>query len=150
MKTALRSLLIAIFFISGCASSRDTADEGVEGATVVLSDALTEVRQARIFLDGVDKGLTPKVIRVDRRFGYSEILLRIGKERVRLFEIEQTASSSNASELIYSFKGKSDGLYTQFYVEDLPKKNDQYVYIPFRSDPLHILDRQYGIEILVY
>lgn len=149
-RTYVFSLILAVFCISGCASSKDAADEGTEGATVVLSDQLTEVRQARIFLDGVDRGLTPKVIRVDRRFGYSEILLRIGKERVRLFEIEQTGSSSNASELIYSFKGNSDGYYTQFWVEDLPKKNDQHIYIPFRPDPLHIVDRQYGIEILVY
>lgn len=153
MNTALNSLfslLLAVVLLSGCASSKDAADEGSEGATVVLADNLTEIRQARIFLDGMDKGLTPKVIRVDRRFGYSEILLRIGKERVRLYEIEQTASSSNASELIYSFKGTTDGLYTQFYTEDLPKKNDQYVYIPVRPDPLHITDRQFGIEILVY
>ena len=144
------SLAFAVLCFSGCAFSRNVADEGTEGASVVLADQLTEVRQARIFLDGMDKGLTPKVIRVDRRFGYSEILLRIGKERVRLFEIEQTASSSNASELIYSFKGKTDGIYTRFYVDELPKKNDRYIYIPYRSDPLHIMDRKYGIEILIY
>ena len=153
MNTALTyycSLFVAVCCLSGCASSQNAADEGTEGATVVLSDQLTQVRQARIFLDGVDRGLTPKVIRVDRRFGYSEILLRIGKERVRIFEIEQTSSSSNASELIYSFNGRSDGFYTQFYAQDLPKKNEKHIYIPFRPDPLHIVDRQYGIEILVY
>ncbi len=105
-------LSLAVFLFAGCSSSRDTADEGKEGAIVKLADEVTEVRQARIFLDGSDKRLTPRVLRVDRRFGYSEILLRIGKDRVRLFELEQTASSSNASELIYSFKGTTDGLYT--------------------------------------
>lgn len=148
--TYLSSLLLAVLCISGCASSKDATEEGTEGSKVVLADQVTEIRQARIFLDGIDKGLTPRVVRVDRRFGYSEILLRIGKERVRLYEIEQTSSSSNASELIYSFKGTSDGLYTQFYTDDLPQKNEKHVYIPFRSDPLYITDRQYGIEILIF
>ena len=148
--TYIFSLFFVVLSVSGCASSKDAADEGSEGATVVLADQTTEIRQARIFLDGIDKGLTPKVIRVDRRFGYSEILLRIGKDRVRLYEIEQTASSSNASELIYSFKGNTDGYYTQFYTDELPKKNEKHVFIPFRPDPLHITDRQFGIEILVF
>ncbi len=148
--TYICSLFLAVLCVTGCASSRDAADEGAEGARVILADQTTEIRQARIFLDGVDKGLTPKVVRVDRRFGYSEILLRIGKERVRLYELEQTGSSSNASELIYSFRGNTDGYYTQFYTDELPKKNDQHVFIPYRSDPLHITDRQYGIEILVF
>ena len=146
----LCSLFLAVILLSGCASSRDNATEGTEGATVVLADQLTEVQQARIFLDGVDKGLTPRAVRVDRRFGFSEILLRIGKERVRLIEIEQTSSSSNASELIFSFKGTNDGLYTRFYVDELPRKNDKHIYIPFRPDPLLITDREYGIEILIY
>ena len=106
------------------------------------------VQQARVFLDGVDKGLTPLTLKVDRRFGFSEILLRIGKERVRLFEIEQT-TSSNSSELAYSFKGNTDGYYTQFFVDELPKKNDAWVYIPYRLDPLLITDREYGLEIIV-
>ena len=69
-------------------------------------------------------------------------------ERVRLFEIEQT-TSSNSSALAYSFKGNTDGYYTQFYVDELPKKNDQWVYIPYRLDPLLITDRDYGLEIIV-
>ncbi len=125
MKTAFPySFLLAVLLLTGCSSSRDTADEGTEGATVVLADQMTEVQQARIFLDGVDKGLSPRTIRVDRRFGYSEILFRIGKERVRLFELEQTASSSNFSELAFSFNGSTEGQYTRFNVEELPKKND--------------------------
>ena len=148
--TYVSGLLLVLLSISGCATSRDSADEGAEGATVVLADQLTEVQQARIFLDGVDKGLTPKVIRVDRRFGFSEILLRIGNDRVRFFEIEQTASSSNASEMLFSFNGSAEGMYTRYYVSELPKKNERYVYIPFRQEPLYITDRKYGIEILVY
>ena len=153
MNTALNyscCLLLALFCLTGCASSRDSSEEGTEGATVVLADQLTEVRQARIFLDGIDKGLTPRVVRVDRRFGYSEILLRIGKDRVRLFEIEQTSSSSNASELMYSFRGTTDGLYIKYDVDELPKKNEKHVYIPFRPEPMFITDREYGIEILIY
>ena len=153
MKTAFNysfSFLFAVLLLSGCMTSRDSADEGAEGATVVMADQMTQVQQARIFLDGVDKGLTPRTLRVDRRFGFSEILLRIGKERVRLFELEQTASSSNASELIFSFRGTQNGSYTQFFVEDLPKKNDSYFYIPYTTAPLLITDRQYGMEILVF
>lgn len=153
MKTAFSysySLIFAVLLFTGCSTSRDTADEGTEGATVILADQMTEVQQARIFLDGVDKGLSPKTIRVDRRFGFSEILFRIGKERVRLFEIEQTTSSSNYSALAFSFNGSSDGQYTKFNVEELPKKNDRYVYIPYTTAPLLITDRQYGVDILVY
>lgn len=141
--------LLILFVLSGCASSSATNDaEGTEGATVVMADDLMEIRQARIFIDGSDKGLTPKAIRIDRRFGYSEILLRIGKDRVRLFEIEQT-SSSNSSALAYSFKGSTDGFYTTFFVEELPQKSDEHIYIPFRRDPLLITDRQYGLQIIV-
>ena len=143
-------LLTLILVIGACSSSKDTTEEqGQEGEMVKVNENAPPIRQARIFLDGKDKGLTPKVIKVDRRFNYSEILLRIGKERVRLFEIEQTRSS-NSNELLYSFNATStDGFYTEVFVEDLPKKNDKYVYIPFRPDPLLITDRQYGLQIIV-
>lgn len=142
-------LLLLFILLSGCASSSGSSEsEGSEGATVVLEEAQLEIRQARIFIDGLDKGLTPKAIRIDRRFGYSEILLRIGKDRVRLFEIEQT-TSSNSSALAYSFKGSTDGFYTTFFVEELPQKSEEHIYIPFRRDPLLITDRQYGLQIIV-
>ncbi len=148
-RAALPVVTLLVLLLSGCSSSsRSTESEGAEGNTVVLADQMLEIRQARIFLDGTDKGLTPKTIRIDRRFGYSEILLRIGKERVRLFEIEQT-NSSNSAELAYSFRGNTDGYYTTLYVEELPQKNDEHIYIPFRRDPLLITDRQYGLQIIV-
>jgi hypothetical protein len=141
--------LLFLFLFAGCSmSSKSTESEGSEGSTVVLQDQMLEIRQARIFLDGRDKGLTPKTIRIDRRFGYSEILLRIGKDRVRMFEIEQT-TSSNSSELAYTFRGSTDGYYTTLYVEELPQKSDEHIYIPFRRDPLLITDRQYGLQIIV-
>ena len=145
----LGSLLLVLVGLSGCAMNNKTlGSEGSEGALVDLSDELGVVQQARVFLDGVDKGLTPLTLKVDRRFGFSEILLRIGKERVRLFEIEQT-TSSNSSALAYSFKGSTDGYYTQFYVDELPKRNEEWVYIPYRLDPMLITDRDYGLEIIV-
>lgn len=142
-------LLSLFLFIGACSSSKEAAEEnGEEGAMVKIDENLPPVRQARVFLDGKDRGLTPRVLRVDRRFNYSEILLRIGKERVRLFEIEQTRTS-NASETIFGFSTTSDGYYTEIFAEDLPKKNDKYFYIPFRNDPLLITDRQYGLQIIV-
>ena len=143
-------LLILFCFLTACSSSKEAAEEqGQEGAMVKVKEDLPPIQQARVFLDGKDKGLTPRVLKVDRRFNYSEILLRIGKERVRLFEIEQTRSS-NSNELLYSFNATStDGYYTEVNVEDLPKKNDKYVYIPLRADPLLITDRQYGLQIIV-
>lgn len=146
--TRLACLLCIVVGLSGCVQSRTLGSEGSEGSLVRLADEMGVVRQARVFLDGVDKGLTPLTLKVDRRFGFSEILLRIGKERVRLFEIEQT-TSSNSSALLYSFKGDTDGYYTTFYVDELPKKNDKWVYIPYRLDPLLITDREYGLEIIV-
>lgn len=143
-------LLIIFAVLSGCSSSKEaTEEQGEEGALVRISDDLPVVRQARVFLDGKDKGITPTQIRIDRRFNHSEILLRIGKERVRIFEIEQTRSS-NSSELLYSFNAENtDGYYTEIYAEDLPKKNDSYFYIPFRADALLITDRQFGLQIIV-
>ena len=151
MKYILSSsyLLALLLLFSACSSSKEAAEEqGEEGALVRIDENLPVVRQARVFLDGKDKGLTPRVLRVDRRFNYSEILLRIGKERVRLFEIEQIRTS-NSSESIYQFGTTTDGYYTEIYAEDLPKKNDKYLYIPFRADPLLITDRQYGLQIIV-
>lgn len=143
-------LLTLLLLLGACSSSKETAEEeGEEGALVRIDENLPAVRQARVFLDGKDKGLTPRVLRVDRRFNYSEILLRIGKERVRFFEIEQTRSS-NSNELLYSFNAtNTDGYYTEINVEDLPKRRDNYYYIPFRADPLLITDRQYGLQIIV-
>ena len=146
-------LLTLLLLATACSSSKSAAEQeeeqGEEGALVRIDEALPPVQQARVFLDGKDKGLTPRVIRVDRRFNYSEILLRIGKDRVRFFEIEQT-HSSNASELTYSFNAENnDGFYTELFVEDLPKKNDKYFYIPLRADPLLITDRQYGLQIII-
>ena len=144
-------LLTLLLIATACSSSKSSTEEeqGEEGALVRIDENLPPVKQARVFLDGRDKGLTPRVLRVDRRFNYSEILLRIGKERVRLFEIEQTRSS-NSNELIYSFNAEdTDGFYTELNVEDLPKKNDKYIYIPVRPEPLLITDRQYGLQIII-
>ena len=143
-------LFVLFFIATSCSTTKKTAEEeGEEGQLVRVSEELPPVQQARIFLDGKDKGLTPRVLRVDRRFNYTEILLRIGKERVRIFEIERVASS-NASEVLFSFSAEgSDGFYRELYVEDLPKKNDKYFYIPLLPNPLSITDRQYGLQILV-
>ena len=145
-------LLAILILIASCSTSKSTSEEqGEEGSLVRTSAEAPPVRQARIFLDGKDKGLTPSVLRIDRRFNYSEVLLRIGKERVRIFEIEQTATS-NASEINFSFSAEgNDGFYTQMYVEDLPKHNrrEEYFYIPMLSRPLLITDRQYGLEIMI-
>lgn len=147
---SLFSLFAIVLLLGACSSSKETVEEeGEEGAMVKVDESLPAVQQARIFLDGRDRGLTPRAIRIDRRFNHSEILLRIGKERVRLFEIEQTRSG-NSSELLYSFDTRnSGGYYTEVYAEDLPKKNDKHLYIPFRSDALLITDRQYGLQIIV-
>ncbi len=141
--------LIALILLSvGCSSSKATQD-GEEGSLVRVQEDLPPVRQARVFLDGRDKGLTPTVLRIDRRFSYGEILLRIGDERVRIYEIEQIRSS-NSSELLYSFNAeRTDGFYTELNTEDLPKKDSSYVYIPVRPEPLLITDRQYGLQIIV-
>lgn len=148
-RIVLGSLLLVFVGVSGCAMSEKTkGSEGTEGAMVQLADEMIVVRQARVFLDGVDKGLTPLTLKVDRRFGFSEIALRIGKERVRFFELEQTRSS-NSSALAYSFNGNTDGYYTQFDVEELPQRNETWYYIPYRLDPLLITDREYGLDIIV-
>jgi hypothetical protein len=153
----LRSLLalaLLLPLLAGCAHSSKTAsDEPNADQPVALQDAtLAQSEAVRVFLDGVDKGLTPRALRVDRRFGFSEILLRKGKERKRLFEIEQTSSSSNASSLAFQFGQTSDGYYLTLNVEDLPRKrnSDTHYYIPYTSSPLLITDRQYGLEIIIF
>ncbi|MEZ4698798.1 MAG: hypothetical protein R2834_00590 [Rhodothermales bacterium] len=144
----------AVLLFSGCAlASKSGADsEGDKTEDVQLRDAtLAGAEPVRIFLDGVDKGMTPRALRVDRRFGFSEILLRKGKERKRFFEIEQT-NSSGSNAMAYQFGYTSDGYYITLNVEDLPKKrnSDTHFYIPFTTQPLLITDRQYGLEIIIY
>ena len=141
-------LLLAVLF-SSCASTNTINEDGEEGAVIQYNDVV--VKQARVFVDGVDKGLTPTTITINRRFGEAEILLRIGEERVRFFEIEQT-TSSNSAEMAYSFRGAStDGIYVNVNVEDLPskRKNDNYLYIPYTTQPMQIRDHDYGLDILV-
>ena len=143
------SLLLLASFILGCGTSNQINEDGEEGAVVQYNDVV--VQQARVFVDGVDKGLTPTTVTINRRFGEAEILLRVGKERVRFFEIEQT-NSSNSAEMAYSFRGTSnDGIYMTINVEDLPskRKNDNYLYIPYTTQPMQIRDRDYGLDILV-
>jgi len=140
--------------LSGCAHSANTpgADRAPDEPKTELRDAtLAEAEVVRIFLDGVDKGDTPRALRVDRRFGFSEILLRKGKERKRLFEIEQT-STSGSNTMAYQFGHTNDGYYLTLNVEDLPKKrnSDTHFYIPYTNSPLLITDRQYGLEIIIY
>lgn len=144
----------AFLLLSGCAHSANTpgADTAADEPRTELRDAaLAEAEVVRVFLDGVDKGNTPRALRVDRRFGFSEILLRKGKERKRLFEIEQT-SSSGSSSLAYQFGQTNDGYYLTLNVEDLPKKrnSETHFYIPYTNAPLLITDRQYGLEIIIY
>ncbi len=152
----LRIVVVAGVFtlFSSCMHSAPAteSDDTTERAPIELSDALlAEAEVVRIFLDGVDKGDTPRALRVDRRFGFSEILLRKGKERKRLFEIEQT-SSSGSNAMAYQFGQTNDGYYLTLNVEDLPKKrnSDTHFYIPYTTAPLLITDRQYGLEIIIY
>lgn len=146
----------ALMLSSGCAHSAQTPaaateDATKESGTELLDATLAQAEVVRVFLDGVDKGNTPRALRVDRRFGFSEILLRKGKERMRLFEIEQT-SSSGSSSIAYQFGQTNDGYYLTLNVEDLPKKrnSETHFYIPFTQSPLLITDRQYGLEIIIY
>jgi hypothetical protein len=147
---SLTAPILLIALLGGCATSKVYDDPALEGTTIEQTSNPEGVVQqrARVFVDGVDRGITPKEIRIDRRFGTAEVLLRIGKERVRLFEVEQT-HSSNASELINSFKLQSNGQYMTVNVEDLPKRNDAYVYIPFLDQPLLIEDNKYALTLLV-
>lgn len=152
-------VLITLFFAaSGCAGTRESTTETTPDAPRAATDAselrdatLAQAEPVRVFLDGVDKGMTPRALRVDRRFGFSEILLRKGKERTRLFEIEQT-NSSGSSSLAYQFGHTSDGYYLTLNVEDLPRKrnSDTHYFIPYTTAPLLITDRQYGLEIIIY
>jgi hypothetical protein len=144
----------AFFLLSGCAHSANAPDSGSttdQSKTELMDATLAEAEVVRVYLDGVDKGNTPRALRVDRRFGFSEILLRKGKERKRLFEIEQT-NSSGSSAIAYQFGQTNDGYYLTLNVEDLPKKrnSETHFYIPYTRAPLLITDRQYGLEIIIY
>lgn len=127
----------------GCGGSREsTSPEVAAPANPVHAVTVTP---AQVFVDGEDRGLTPKTLRVRRGFGESVISLHVGKNLVRTFELER-ARTSNRSELDLT---PATGSRSSFDLTDLNTTRNGVYLIPYFPGPVEVEDRQYGLTLIV-
>ena len=99
-------------------------------------------------MDGEDRGTTPRTLQIRRAFGESTVSIRVGNEVVRRYEFER-ASSSNQSDLVYSFRGdNNDGMQT-YDLTDLSQRGNRVYVVPYFEHPIRVEDRQYGLTLEV-
>jgi len=125
----------------GCSASREATPATAQANT----GAAITVMSAQVFVDGEDRGFTPKTVQVRRGFGESVISLHVGQHIVRTFELER-AHTSNRSELDLTPR---TGRRSTFDITDLNTTRNGVYLIPYFSGPVEIEDRQYGLTLVI-
>jgi len=145
MKSSLRLCLLLVFLLSGCISQREN-QEALPPATL----SFKESKNAFIFVDETNKGVTPANILIRRSFGASVVTLRTGPKLtiVRAYEIEQTNSSSR-SMMDYSYNQSYEENVISLNVQDLQRLKDGTYSIPYYDSPIKIEDLEYNFTFII-
>ncbi len=142
-RAALLPLTLAagLLLVAGC-----TTTAGVTVIPAQPSDASFQTRNAFIFVDGKQRGMTPATVRIRRSFGATEVSLRTGPEFtiLRKFEIEWS-TTSNRRMVQFTF-GNEDGIYD---LTDLPTMKDGTYVIPYFSHRVQVEDREFSLVLIV-
>lgn len=138
-----------LLLATGCATTAPPGGDAPDADTTEASDATTAFapRAARVFVDGRDRGLTPRTVRVRRSFGASEVALVAGGAIERTYVLQRTASADSRS-LDYSFwDGANDS--NTFDAATLPHTKSGALVVPYSPYAITIHDRQYNLVLLV-
>lgn len=134
-------VFFVLLFSGGCSSSG-----GVTVIPATGGDPAFQTRNAFIFVDGKQRGVTPATVRIRRSFGTSQVSLRAGPEFtiLRAFEIEWTVTGSRTM-TEFTF-GNEDRVYD---LTDLSKTKDGTYVIPYFAHPVLVEDREFNFFIIV-
>ena len=153
-RTAFFSLAFTglLLLATGCASTSST-EPGASGTadgeeTSSRRTSALQVKNATVFIDGDQKGVTPATLQVRRGFGEMQVSLRIAGNVVRTFEVEPVYTSNSGS-MRYGYWANQFGSTTSFDVQTLPKMDDDVYAIPYFDRPITIEDREYALTLIV-
>lgn len=131
----LSALLGCVFLVAGCAPT---------GARTKKADRVFPERHADVLVEGDYRSTTPGTIRIRRGFGERHIALYENGKPVRTYLLEPVYTS-NRSDIAF-FNPNPTG---PIDVQDLPTANDTLYTIPYFSQPIEIVDREFDLTLIV-